>query len=233
MKHPKKTSKKLDKLFVKSEKLLSKSEKVKKRSNRLKQENDENPKAQLEKIGVSLDDIDYVIISHLMHEHAGYLPLFEGKKAKIVVQRRELEYAYTNSNRKTALEPFHSWMYHKKHFDLPGLSYLLLEGDYTLVNGVEIISTPGHTPGYQMVRVDLEKEGMIVLSPCELESMYFGIGINAQAPGVPHAFSYSFGDELRSFRKITALAKKENGRIFFGHDQAQFDSLKKIPDFYE
>jgi glyoxylase-like metal-dependent hydrolase (beta-lactamase superfamily II) len=200
---------------------------------RFKQEKDENPKAQLEKIGVNLDDIDFVIITHLMLEHAGYLPLFDGKKAKIVVQRKELEYAYANGNPKYAPEPFHSWMYYKKHFDLPGLNYMLLEGDYTLVDGVEILFTPGHTPGYQMVRVDLKKEGTIILSTCELESMYFGIGINAQAPGIPHAFTYSLGDELRNFRKIAALAHKENGRIFFGHDQAQFDTLKKIPEFYE
>jgi N-acyl homoserine lactone hydrolase len=198
-----------------------------------KQEKDENPKAQLEKIGVNLDDIDYVIISHLMMEHAGYLSLFDGKKAKIIVQRAELEYAYLNSNHKFALEPFHSWMYFRRQFDLPGLNFMLLEGDYTLAEGVEIIFTPGHTPGYQMVRVDLRKEGTIILSPCELELMYFGIGVNAQTPGIPHTFSYSLGDELHNFRKIIALAKKTNGRIFFGHDQAQFDKLKKIPEFYE
>jgi len=199
---------------------------------RFKQEKDENPKAQLEKIGISLDDIDYVILSHLHLEHIGYLPLFDGKKAKIIVQRKELEYAYSNINRKNALEPFQSWMYYRQHFDRSGLDYMIIEGDYALVNGVEILFTPGHTPGYQMVRVDLKKEGTIILSPCEIELMYFGIGINAEAPGIPHAFSYSLADELRSFRKIANLARKENGRIFFGHDQAQFNKLKKIPEFY-
>lgn len=200
---------------------------------RFKQERDENPKAQLQKIGVRLDDIDYVIISHLMVEHAGYLPLFDGKKAKIVVQRKELEYAYANANPKSAPEPFHSWMYYKKQFDLPGLNFMILDGDYTLLDGVDILFTPGHTPGYQMVRVDLKKEGTIILSPCELESMYFGIGINAQAPGIPHAFTYSAGEELRSFRRIAALARQNHGRIFFGHDQAHFDTLKKVPEYYE
>lgn len=198
-----------------------------------KQEKDENPKAQLQKVGVSLDDVEYVIISHLMLEHAGYLPVFGGKRAKILVQRRELEYAYANANRKSALEPFHSWMYNRRHFDLPDLDYMLLDGDYTLVDGVEILFTPGHTPGYQMVKVNLMNDGVIILSPCELESMYFGIGINAHSPGIPHAFTYSAGDELRNFRKVAASARKENGRIFFGHDQAQFDTLKKVPDYYE
>ena len=198
-----------------------------------KQEKDQNPKAQLEKIGVSLDDIDYVIMSHLQLEHAGYLPLFNGKKAKIVVQRRELEHAFSMAYRKTALEPFHSYTYYRNHFDLPDLNYMLIEGDHFLVDGVEILLTPGHTPGYQMVRVDLKKEGMIILSLCEVELMYYGIGIMNEAPGIPHAFSYNMADEVRSFRKILGLTRKGNGRIFFGHDQAQFNSLKKIPEFYE
>jgi glyoxylase-like metal-dependent hydrolase (beta-lactamase superfamily II) len=201
---------------------------------RFKQEKDQNPKAQLEKIGVSLDDIDCVILSHLHLEHIGYLPLFDGKKAKIIVQRKELEFAYSNVvNRKFSPEPFQSWMYFRQHFDRPGLNYMPIEGDYTLVNGVEILFTPGHTPGYQMVRVDLKKEGMIILSPCEIELMYSGIGINAEAPGIPHPFSYSLADELFNFRKITALARKENGQIFCGHDRAQLNKLKKIPEFYE
>lgn len=200
---------------------------------RFKQEKHENPKAQLKKIGVSIDDIDYVVISHLMLEHAGYLPLFDGKKAKIVVQRKELEYAHANGNPKCAAEPFHSWMYYASHFNRPGLNYMIIEGDYMLVPGVEILFTPGHTPGYQMLRVDLKKEGTVILSPCEIESMYFGMGINAQAPGVPHAFTYSLGDELRSFRRIIELCGRTKGKIFFGHDQAQFNNLKKMPHFYE
>ncbi|MBW1803980.1 MAG: N-acyl homoserine lactonase family protein [Deltaproteobacteria bacterium] len=119
---------------------------------------DENPKAQLEKIGASIDDIDYVVMSHLMEEHAGFLPLFENKKARIVVQRKELEYALVNSRWNSAPEPFHSWMYHREMFDLPGLNYQLIEGDYTLLKGVEILHMPGHTPGYQMVKVDLKAQ---------------------------------------------------------------------------
>ena len=100
-----------------------------------------------------------------MLEHAGYLPVFGGKRAKILVQRGELEYAYANANRKNALEPFHSWMNSRRHFDLADLNYMPLDGDYTLADGVEIFFTPGHTPGYQMVKVNLMRDGVIILSP--------------------------------------------------------------------
>ena len=105
----------------------------------LKQEPDENPIAQLDKIGVKIDDIDYVVISHLMGEHAGWLPIFAGKKAQVVIQRKELEYAQSiggdtpRKAREDALEQFHSWMYFRGDFDVPGLNYKLIEGNMELV----------------------------------------------------------------------------------------------------
>jgi glyoxylase-like metal-dependent hydrolase (beta-lactamase superfamily II) len=200
----------------------------------IEQAPDENPKSQLEKIGVSIDEIDYVVISHLMAEHAGWLPLFREKKARIIVQKKELEYAYANKDRsRFAPEPFHSWMYWSRHFDHPDLNYELVEGDRELVDGVQIMHTPGHTPGYQIMKVRLQKSGPIVLSACETWHNYYGVGVNAVAPGIPHCFSYSYGDELRNFRKIKQIVGEEKGQIFFGHDYKQFQTLKKVPEYYD
>jgi glyoxylase-like metal-dependent hydrolase (beta-lactamase superfamily II) len=198
----------------------------------IKQAPDENPKSQLEKIGVSIDDIDYVVISHLFVDHDGWLPLFRGKKARIIVQRREFEYAYSHLNPKTALEPYMSWLYWKDHFDHPDLNYELIEGDHFLVEDVEIIFTPGHSPGYQRMKVKLEESGTIILSSCEFKHMYYGYGLYADAPGIPHTWSYCHPEELRGHRRILEIAKRENAQIFFGHEMEQFESLKKVPEFY-
>lgn len=198
-----------------------------------KQEPDQNPRSQLEKIGVGIDDIDYVIMSHLMAEHAGWLPLFENKKARIIAQRKELEYALINSRWNFAPEPFHSFMYVRDLFDLAGLNYQLIEGDYTLYKGLDILFMPGHTPGYQMVKVDLENTGPVILSVCDHKGMYEGIGINAESPGIPHAFSYSHGGELRSFRRALDIARVEKGQIFYGHDYGWWEQAKKPPEYYD
>ena len=198
-----------------------------------KQEPDENIKSQLEKIGVAIDDIDYVIMSHLMAEHAGYLPLFENKKARIISQRKELEYALVNSRWNFAPEPFHSFMYVRDLFDLQGLNYQLIEGDYTLFKGIDILSMPGHTPGYQMVKVTLKNLGPVILSVCDHKGMYEGIGINAEAPGIPHAFSYSLAGELKSFRRALDMARVEKGQIFYGHDFDWWEQARKPPQFYD
>lgn len=198
-----------------------------------KQGPDENPKAQLKKIGVSIDDVDYVVMSHLMAEHAGWLPLFEDKKARIIVQRKELEYALVNSRWKSAPEPFHSFMYVRELFDLPGLDYEIIEGDHTLAKGVDILHTPGHTPGYQIVMARLKNTGPVILSLCDHKGMYHGIGVNAEAPGIPHAFTYSAADELRSFRRILNIARVEKAQIFYGHEFDWYQKAKKPPEFYD
>ncbi|MEE8472250.1 MAG: N-acyl homoserine lactonase family protein [Dehalococcoidia bacterium] len=198
----------------------------------VEQSPEQNPQAQLQGLGVELDDIDYVVISHLMSEHAGWLPLFRNRKAQIIVQASEMEYAQANLDRRASLTPFHSWMYLGEHFEGPDLNFKLIEGDFTLLNDVEIIFTPGHTPGYQMMLVRLEETGTVILSPCEHRGMYYGIGVNAQAPGIPHAFSYSLGAELRNFRKILDIARAERGQVFCGHDLEQLQELKRAPAYY-
>ncbi len=206
-----------------------------------KQEPDENPVAQLEKIGVRIDDIDYVVISHLMTEHAGWLPLFAGKKAHIVVQQQEYDYARRIGSPNIPDEPppveqFHSWMYHRKHYEVPGLSFKLIDGDHELVKDVTILHTPGHTPGYQMMLVRLPKAGTVVLSPCEHHGMYYAIpirGMNDKAPGIPHSFTWSAAEELRTLKMIRELVDREKGRIFCGHDWEQFMTLKHAPEYYE
>jgi N-acyl homoserine lactone hydrolase len=205
----------------------------------VKQAPDQNPIAQLAKIGVKPEDIDYVVISHLMSEHVGYLPRFAGTKAKIVVQETEQEYASRigvppRLGDEPAVEQFHTWMYIRKLFEVPGLDYLYINGDYELVSrDVEILSLPGHTPGFQNMMVRLPKTGSVFLSACETRGMYHDIPVNGYAPGIPHAFTWSAAGELHSLKRVRDLVEKEEGQIFFGHDQQQFLTLKAAPQYYD
>lgn len=201
-----------------------------------KQEPDENPVAQLKKCGIEIDDIDYVVMSHLMTEHAGWLPVFSGKKAKIMVQQKEYEYAKRIAiplMGEPPIEQFHSWMYKRQHFELPGLKYEFINGDYEIVKDITVLSTPGHTPGYQMLSVRLPKTGTVVMSPCEHLGMYYSVPINGNGPGIPHTFTWFAGGELESFKRIRELMNKEKGQIFCGHDWDQFQTLKHAPEYYE
>ena len=97
----------------------------------------------------------------------------------------------------------------------------------------EVIRTPGHTPGYQMMHVKLPKTGTVVLSACEHRGHYYGIPIHGYAPGIPHAFSYSLSEELHTLQRIKAMVEREKGQIFVGHDWEQYMELKNLPEYYE
>jgi N-acyl homoserine lactone hydrolase len=199
----------------------------------------ENPIAQLAQIGVKPEDVDYVVISHLMSEHVGFLPAFAGTKAKIVVQEQEAEYADRigtppRPGDEPAVEQFHAWMYVRNLYEVPGLNYMHIDGDYELAGkDVEILSLPGHTAGFQNVMVRLPKTGPVFLSACEIRSMYYDIPVNGYAPGIPHAFTWSASQELHAFKRVRNLVEKEEGQILFGHDEEQFQTLKAAPEYYD
>jgi N-acyl homoserine lactone hydrolase len=46
--------------------------------------------------------------------------------------------------------------------DLVGARIELLDGDDHVVDGVQILATPGHTPGHQSVVVDREYERVVI-----------------------------------------------------------------------
>jgi N-acyl homoserine lactone hydrolase len=96
---------------------------------------------------VDLTTITKVVITHLHFDHAGGLAQLS-PSVPVVVQRREWEASHDAAGV-------------AKNFYLP-LDYstvaeqvVLVDGDHDLLGdgSVELLSTPGHTPGHQSVRV--------------------------------------------------------------------------------
>jgi N-acyl homoserine lactone hydrolase len=102
----------------------------------------------LDKIGVRAEEIDCVIYTHLHNDHAGNCHLFP--KAVHVFQEAEW---------KELLDPLPS-MRIRGDFDqslIPELQRLDCQkvvGDVELLDGLELILTPGHTAGSQCLLVD-------------------------------------------------------------------------------
>jgi glyoxylase-like metal-dependent hydrolase (beta-lactamase superfamily II) len=104
----------------------------------------------LHDIGVDVDDIHAVAVSHLHHDHAGGLKLFAGK-VPVHAQRRELEYGLSNHP-----EP-------ERHaiaridFDDPNIAWQLADGEAEIAPGITAVPTYGHTPGHQSFVVELDE----------------------------------------------------------------------------
>lgn len=101
-------------------------------------------------IGVDVDDIHLVALSHLHTDHAGGLKLFAGK-VPVHAQRRELEYGLSNHP-----EPERHAIF-RVDFDDPNIDWRLADGEAEIAPGITAVPTYGHTPGHQSFVVDLDE----------------------------------------------------------------------------
>ena len=107
----------------------------------------------LESRNLSVDDIDTVILTHLHWDHCQNADLF--KSARVLVHPKEMDYA-KNPNRADAnFASYFADMLAKLKVEP------VSDGD-TIVDGVSIIDTPGHTKGHISVVVDVDGEKVLV-----------------------------------------------------------------------
>jgi N-acyl homoserine lactone hydrolase len=171
---------------------------------------------ELEKIGYSIDDIDYVFQSHLHMDHAGGLEFFDGKDTPIFVHEEELKYAY----------------YSVKTGDGdPG--YVLSDFDHDLnweivhldkeqyFEGIEFLRLPGHTIGTMVMIIHDDQKGTLILGSDILEMEHNYMREIPPGPGI----AWSRDDWYESLRTIKDLQRRHGADIFFGHEPDQIDEI--------
>lgn len=105
---------------------------------------------------LSCDDVDYVVLSHLHWDHTGNNGLFPD--ARLVVQQAEIDGARDPL-------PFMERAYFQEHVEELALANtMVVDGDHTLVEGVELLLTPGHSAGIQTVVVETTGGAVAVLT---------------------------------------------------------------------
>lgn len=109
------------------------------------------------KLGIDPDDVDICIFTHMHWDHTHCMKRF--KNARYIVSETEIRWAYN---------PLPLWY---RSYESPilgieapfvGCHFELVEGEATIVTGVKVFPTPGHTPGHQSVEVETSA-GTIVL----------------------------------------------------------------------
>jgi N-acyl homoserine lactone hydrolase len=101
-------------------------------------------------IGVDVDDIHVVALSHLHVDHAGE-QLQPAGKVPVHAQRRELEYGLSNHP-----EPERHAIF-RVDFDDPSIDWQLADGEAEIAPGISAVPTYGHTPGHQSFVVELDE----------------------------------------------------------------------------
>ncbi len=174
---------------------------------------------QLAALGLSPRDIRYLVCTHFDQDHAGGHDAFPD--AELIVQRRHYEVARSGTH------PRFERM--RTHWDHPSLCYRLIDGDCTLLPGIELIETSGHVPGHQSVLVRLPQTGPVLLA---IDAVTQAAQFDAERRELgPH--DMDLASVRASTRRLVELARREGAAlVVFGHDAAQWPTLKKAPDYY-
>ncbi|HMK80993.1 MAG TPA: N-acyl homoserine lactonase family protein [Xanthobacteraceae bacterium] len=177
---------------------------------------DDNVLTGLSCVGLTADDIDVVVCSHLHPDHCGCNAFFQ--RASVVVHEREIAAARApNAEALGYLAP---------EWDFGTFDELKGERDLFGDGRIVLIELPGHTPGSVGALVALESSGTFLLAAdtVSLRST-LDTGIFPRNIQQPDAFA-------KSLQEIRALGAR-GATVLCGHDAAQWDTLRKGADFYD
>jgi len=174
---------------------------------------------RLAQIGLRPANIHYVVCTHLDPDHAGSHNLFS--TAEFIIQRRHEEFAQSSGHPRVG--PPHA------HWRDPQLHYRQINGDTTLVPGVDLIETSGHVPGHQSVLVRLPNTGPVLLA---IDAIPRATLTDADTREIQPA-DMDEAATRASTRKLMQIARREHALLIHGHDSAQWATLKKSPEFYD
>ncbi len=174
--------------------------------------------ASLSQMGLTPDDIDVLVLSHLHFDHAANAKMFNPAKTKILTSQAELDgVAQITGDFQGA------------HLvsDFEGLEIGGIAGDDEIVPGVSVIQTPGHTWGTMSLRVDLPNEGTKIFTSdaVYLEESY-------GPPAIGAAIVWNNLEWLASVEKLRRIEQETGAQMIFGHDEKQKKTLKFGPDEY-
>jgi glyoxylase-like metal-dependent hydrolase (beta-lactamase superfamily II) len=178
---------------------------------------------QLGKIGLKPADIKFVVLGHMHLDHGGNMSKFPN--STFVIQNDELKAAWWP-------DPGFSIYYIPGDFaDSKKYNIIRLDGNLDLFGdrSVEIIRSPGHTPGSQMAVIRLPKQGTVLLTS---DACYLKESLEKNLiPPIPGTWSPM--GMYEGYQKIRLIRDAEGASIFFAHDPEVFKATKHAPEYYE
>lgn len=176
--------------------------------------------SQLQSIGYSYKDVKYFAMSHLHSDHNGNANALA--HAKWIVQKADRDMMFAGKPVRI-MEP--SQFMALKTAD----TVILNNEDYDVFGdgSVKIISAPGHTPGHQVLLVNLVDTGPVLLAG---DLFHFPEEITT---GRTPTFEFDPAQSAVSRAKILALVKQIGAKMWIGHDKATHANLEFAPAFYQ
>ncbi len=175
--------------------------------------------AQLAVLEVDPAGIEWVAFSHLHFDHAGNGSLFTN--ARWLVQEEEFDAGFADDAREHFFDP--------DQYDELKDRAVKLNGDHDVFGdgSVVILSAPGHTPGHQVLALEMPSYGPLVLS-----GDLFHTRKNRAGKVVP-AFNFDRDQTLASMERVEAYLAEHGARLWIEHERDTYRDASLAPAFVE
>jgi glyoxylase-like metal-dependent hydrolase (beta-lactamase superfamily II) len=172
---------------------------------------------QLARIGLTTDDFKYISLSHTHFDHVGHASAL--KSATWLVQEEEYKWVTGEEVRKQNPDSYNA---------IKGLSKIeMINGDHDVFGDGTVILKymPGHTPGHQVLYLDLKEHGPLLLS-----GDLYHFSENREFKRIP-IFNYDLEQTRESMGLFEAFAEDKNAKVYLQHQKEDFLSMPKAPEF--
>lgn len=172
---------------------------------------------QLKSIEMDVDDIQYIALSHTHFDHSGHANTFKG--STWLVQETEYDFITSEESQKTNADNYNA---------IKELTKVQkLKGDFDVFGdgSVMIKSMPGHTPGHQVLFLDLKENG-----PTMLTGDLYHTYENRTHKRVP-IFNFDVAQTLESMNAFENFAKEKNAKVYLQHQKEDFEKMPKAPNY--
>lgn len=168
-------------------------------------------------LGLSPDDIDIVICSHLHPDHCGCNEHF--RRATIYCHAAEVAAAKAEGGEQQGYLP--------REWDQPQ-GFELFDGEHDLFGDerIVLVPMPGHTPGLTVARIALDRDGVFVLAS---DAAPLQASIDSGAPPKNTWNMDLAADALARLRRF----RDQGETVISAHDDGQWQRLRKGAAFYE
>jgi N-acyl homoserine lactone hydrolase len=164
---------------------------------------------QLPKHGLTPDDIDVVICSHLHPDHCGCNAAF--RRATVYVHADELAAARADGAERLGYLP--------QEWDIPqGYSEVTGQTDLFGDGRIVLLPLPGHSPGLTAARIELDRDGTFLLAADAAPMM------RHVDQGYAPKNSWNIDLAVAALAEIKVM-KDRGTTIICGHDEAQWQEI--------
>lgn len=172
---------------------------------------------QLAEIGMSVDDMDYISLSHTHFDHVGHAR--ELKNATWLVQEKEYNWVTGDTIKNSNPEIYEAIK------DLQNIEKI--DGDHDVFgDGTVVLKLmPGHTPGHQVLYLDLKEHGPLLLS-----GDLYHLSENREFKRIP-IFNYDVAQTRESMNEFEAFAEEKKAKVYLQHSKSDFDRMPKAPEY--